>query len=108
MEINCPPNYRKIYSDILDMKYTHMKERCSHILSKERLTHLDVIKLNSLIFGSITPDAKDFNQRFRSYSKEDIFVILDYQKKHKLNNVQTARHFKLSRNSITKWKKLFI
>jgi hypothetical protein len=34
--------------------------------------------------------------------------MLDYQKKNKLTNSQLAKHFKLSRNTVTKWKRLFV
>lgn len=47
------------------------------------------------------------NKSHRAYSKEAIYKILEYQKKNCLNNTQLAKHFKLSRNTVTKWKILF-
>jgi len=47
------------------------------------------------------------NQKLKSYDKNTILQILDYQKKHHLNNTELALHFKLSRNTVAKWKKIF-
>ena len=35
------------------------------------------------------------------------FYILKYKKDNQLNNTQTAKHFKLSRNTVTKWIKIY-
>ena len=42
------------------------------------------------------------------HHKTTILEILQYQKNNNLNNNQLADHFKLSRNTITKWKKIYI
>lgn len=104
----CIPNYKKIYSDILDQRFPEKKEECFHLLEKANLSALDVIKINTKIFGKTENDSRDVNQKHRSYSSSSILEILDYQKKHKLNNSELALHFKLSKNSITKWKKNFL
>lgn len=95
------PYYQKIYSDILDKKFPHLKEKFAALLSKSDFSVLDVILLNKKIFGTTEKDS----QIYRSYKPEDILYILDYQNKKKLNNSQLAAYFKLSRNTITKWKK---
>lgn len=101
------PNYIKIYSDIIKIKFPEKEQECNNILyKKNNLSLLDVIKLNSIIFGSPKNLTKD-NQRHKSYKKEDILQILMYQKRNKLNNKQVATHFKLSRNTIAKWRKIF-
>jgi hypothetical protein len=98
------PDYRQIYMDILNKKFIEKKEELEMLLEKEKFSAIEIIELNTRIFGktSVTD-----NGRHRSYSKSAIFKILDYQKKHQLNNSQLANHFKLSRNTITKWKKFF-
>lgn len=106
MAIN-KPNYHKIYSDIIYYKYPQKKLICQSILKKKELSVLDILKLNHLIFGMTNREIVIFNQKHRSYGMSDILEILDYQKKHNLNNNQLANHFKLSRNTITKWKKYF-
>lgn len=100
------PHYKKIYTDILERKYPDKKNECKVLLGKEHLSVLDVIQLNKQIFGLPNAKTEIFNQKHRSYSQSDIVEILDYQKKNGLNNVQLALHFKLSRNTVAKWKKL--
>ena len=97
-------NYKRIYYDILNKRYPEKKEVCKQIIQKANLSAFDVIMLNEKIFGTNT----SYNQKLRSYSKSDIIRFLDYQKKHNLNNSQLANHFKLSRNTVAKWKKMFL
>lgn len=104
---NLGPDYKRIYTDILHVKYPHKWEMCWPLLNKKQLSFFDIIKINALIFGSVSKEASVFNQKHRSYSKEAIIKILEYQEKNQLNNTQVALHFKLSRNSIAKWKKNF-
>lgn len=99
------PNYKKIYIDILDQKYPQKITICQRILNKKKLSTLDIIALNKIIFGEQDKESMTFNQRHRSYCEKTIIEILDYQKKYNLNNTQIALKFKISRNSLTKWKK---
>ncbi|MEJ5049259.1 helix-turn-helix domain-containing protein [Chryseobacterium culicis] len=99
------PDYKKIYSDLVDLKYPEKKHECAKILSKKNLSAFDVIEINRIIF-SYDQNIKA-NQSHRSYNKETIYKILEYQKKNYLNNTQLALHFKLSRNTVAKWKTLF-
>lgn len=96
------PYYKKIYTDILTMKFPEKIDECNSILSKEELGILDIIQLNQRIFGS--EEISSENQRLRSYDDETVIQILEYQKKYRLNNTQLSNHYKLSRNTITKWK----
>ncbi|EJL74033.1 hypothetical protein [Chryseobacterium populi] len=100
------PDYKKIYWDILNEKYPEKKSRCIPILEKAKLAALDIIKLNEIIFDT-DKQTEIFNQRHRMYDEYTISQILVYQEENKLNNSQLARHFKLSRNSITIWKKKY-
>lgn len=102
------PNYHQIYNDIINKKYPSRKEECRFLLNKENLSVLDIIELNRRIFGISDQRTEAFNQSHRSYNKSSILMMLDYQKKNKLTNSQLAKHFKLSRNTVTKWKRLFI
>ena len=101
------PNYKQIYVDILNKKFPNKKSECNTILSKSSISGMEIIALNKIIFGT-NKESNSFNQKYRCYSKIDIIQILDYQKKNKLNNSQLANHFSLSRNTIAKWKKIFI
>ena len=101
-------NYTAIYKDILNKKFPHKKEECQTLLGKRKLSAIDILKLNTKIFGIPHKEMETENQKHSSYSKSDILQMLDYQKKHKLNNSQLAKHFKLSRNTVAKWKKMFL
>ncbi|WP_300674732.1 helix-turn-helix domain-containing protein [Soonwooa sp.] len=103
---NHSPNYNKIYSDLIQHKFPERISEFSSIFNgKQRLSTFDVITLNQKLFGKIDDDT---NQKLRSYSKNDIIEILNYQKKNNMNNSEMANYFKISRNSIAKWKKLFL
>lgn len=101
-------NYSEIFKDILDSKYPEKKQECFPLLKKRNLSSIDILKINRKIFLVEETENNSSNNRLRSYNKSDIAAILDFQKKHKLNNSQLANHFKISRNTITKWKKLFL
>ena len=102
------PDYKLIFTDILDKKFPPKKEKCQILLKKKNLSAMDIIELNNDIFNTPDREYQSENQKYHSYSKSDILKILDYQKKHNLNNSQLANRFNLSRNSIAKWKKMFL
>jgi DNA-binding transcriptional regulator YiaG len=99
------PDYKRIYSDILKMKFPDKKEIYEKLLFKSNLSSMDVTEINKKIFGK--SQFHGFNQKHKSYNQSDILKILDYQKNNKLNNTELAHHFNISRNTITKWRKLF-
>ncbi|ANF49118.1 transposase [Chryseobacterium glaciei] len=108
MEQSGSVNYKRIFTDIITKKFPEKITECRSILDKKALSVLDVIELNRKIFGNSDKSTQIFNQKERSYNESAILKILDYQKKNKLNNSQLALHFKMSRNTISKWKKIFI
>ncbi|SEH32507.1 hypothetical protein [Chryseobacterium culicis] len=97
------PDYKKIYTDIILRKYPNKMDACKKYLEKHDMSAVDIITLNTMIFGA---DSK--NHKHKSYSISDIKEILDYQFKYNLTNIDLARHFNLSRNTVTKWKKAFV
>lgn len=100
-------NYKTLYTDIIHDLYPNKKALCQNILNKNNLSIFDILELNKLIFGECKT-SNSFNQKFKSYSKKDILFILDYQKQNGLTNSQLASHFKMSRNTVAKWKKIFL
>ena len=101
------PNYKKIYRDLILEKYSHKMDDPKVNTSLKNLnTTLDVIKLNDLLTNNRSSNT-EINQKLRSYDKESIIKILSYQKINRMNNTQVAAHFNLSRNTITKWKRIF-
>ncbi|WP_277115134.1 helix-turn-helix domain-containing protein [Chryseobacterium sp.] len=101
--INTGPDYKRIYHDFIESKCPEKLKYVKRYLSKEIMSLSDILKVNNIIFY----DRLSENQKFKSYDKQTIFEILDYQKRYKLINSQLARHFKLSRNTIAKWKRIF-
>ncbi|MFY7814030.1 MAG: helix-turn-helix domain-containing protein [Chryseobacterium taeanense] len=101
------PNYRKIYEDMIAKKYPEKSAQCQRILNKKKISTIDVIMLNNIIIGF---DANDIgrNQKLKSYDKDAVFEILMYQKNNRLNNKQTAKHFNISRNTLSSWKRKFV
>ncbi|GEN69622.1 helix-turn-helix domain-containing protein [Chryseobacterium rhizosphaerae] len=100
------PNYKKIYKDIINRKYPDKIKQCHSILCKQELSTLDIIKINSLLFDEESKETTIANQQHKSYDFSTIQEILEYQKKNALNNSQLAIHFKLSRNTVAKWRKI--
>ena len=98
-----PPNYKEIYLDILKKKYPEKLDRCMPILQKSNLNSLDVVHLNEIIFGKETTIK---SQVHKSYDPETITEILNYQNKNRLSDSQLAKHFRISRNTVAKWKKM--
>jgi regulatory protein YycH of two-component signal transduction system YycFG len=73
------PNYKKIFQDIIKMKFPDKLSVCSSILSKEELSVLDILKINRLLFG-MDKDTEIFNQKHRSYDEQARREILEFQK----------------------------
>jgi DNA-binding transcriptional regulator YiaG len=102
------PNYKRIYLDLIEIKFPDQLDQYKALLThKKELSVLEVVHLNQKIFGEPDQETLQHNQRNRSYDKKAILEILDYQKKNKLNNSQLAQHFRLSRNTVSSWKKRF-
>jgi hypothetical protein len=102
------PDYKQIYTDILQEKFP---EKLGDSTIRDKLKTLDsaisILKFNKLVFGEPEYAVEFNNQRLRSYDEESIVEILRYQKKNNLSNLQVSNHFKISRNTITKWKAIF-
>ncbi|NIF06671.1 helix-turn-helix domain-containing protein [Chryseobacterium sp. Tr-659] len=99
------PDYKKIYEDLINIKFPEKKIKCLSILKKNILSELDIINLEKIIFGKLTDEQSLKNNRHRSYDKTVIVKILNYQKLHKLTNTQLAVLYGLSRNTVAAWKK---
>lgn len=99
------PNYHRIYFDLIERKFPHRINEFRSALENHQMTTAEVILLNRNLFGN---SREEENQKLKSYDKSDIIEILEYQKKHNLNNSQLSEKLKVSRNTIAKWKKLFL
>ena len=104
-KVSLIPNYKLIYMDYLTQKHPSFISVVMDILTKESLSIYDVMTIEKRLEPLI---GKDNYREFRAYDRKTIFKILDYQKKHKLNNSELGKHFNLSRVTIAKWKKMFL
>lgn len=102
-KLNVQPNYKKLYYDLIKAKHPDKLDNCKKFFEKDQLLTYDVISINNMIADL----SKPMSNKHKSYDKETIAKILQYQKEKELNNKQTADHFGVSRNSVIKWKKLF-
>ena len=98
------PNYKKIYNDILEAKCPEKKIQCQNLLSKGTLTAMDIIELNRIIFNNKQKE-KD-NRKHKNYDRSSIKQILNYQLENNLTNIELAKYYGISRNTVSKWKKL--
>lgn len=98
-------NYKKLFQDIITLKYPDNRKDCVPLLEKEQLSEFDVVKLSNMLSDDNTKDRLKFNQAHKAYSKKTVEKILTYQAKNGLSNSDTAAFFKMSRNTIAKWKK---
>lgn len=103
---NNQPNYKVIFEDIIAKKCPKKEKDCRSLLNKKKLTTFNILELNKKIFGTST-ESLLINQKHKSYNRCDIVQILIYQRKKNLSNQQISEHFKLSRNTVAKWKKIF-
>lgn len=103
------PLYYKLYADMIKDKYPEKKEQCIGYLERTDWTALDVISINNILFGK-GQDRTDIaiDMKHRSYDPDSIHKILNDQQKSKMTNKEIAYKYGLSRNTIAKWKRLFL
>lgn len=101
------PHYKKIFIDMILYKFPEKKCIIQDFIFKKELSTLDIISLNEKLFKNTDLEDTKFNQQHKSYDKDTIFSILDFQKENRMGNTELAKHFNLSRNTVTKWKQKF-
>ncbi len=99
-------NYKGIYRDLITKKFPEKLPEFQYFFNKESLTELDVLQISKRL--SVANKISTQKYQHKAYSKSTILKILDYQKKNRLSNSQLANHFEISRNTVTKWKKIFL
>ncbi|MGU3374283.1 helix-turn-helix domain-containing protein [Chryseobacterium sp. M5A1_1a] len=105
---NTCPDYRQIYTDIIDEVYPEKKSNLQINNKMECIeTVMDILILNTLVFGVSKQLTESKSRKLRSYDKKSVLKILEYQRSNRLNNIATAIHFKMSRNTLTKWHRIY-
>jgi DNA-binding transcriptional regulator YiaG len=100
------PNYKRIFEDIISRKCPEKYSLCAHILNKDEISAMDVLKLNDIVFDK-NSNSEGTNQKHKSYDSETISKVLNYQKENNLSNVAVSKHFNVSRSTVSKWRKIF-
>lgn len=104
---NLGPDYVRIYKDLIKMKFPKYLGEFEGLFQKEELSFFEIRRINNKLFGKKNRDQKSLEQKYKAYDKSTILKMLRYQKRHRLNNTQLANHFKLSRNTVANWRKIF-
>lgn len=95
------PNYQKIYEDLIKFKGLE-----GNITVPKLERSIDIIKFNKLIAKQQGNEV--VTQQAKSYDEDSILELLHYQIKYGMSNTQLALEFKLSRNTVARWKKIYL
>lgn len=104
-------NYKTLYldlveeSDYIPMDYkTILREKIEHF---DFITFRDVGTLNTLIRSYSKMEDWLDDQQLKAYDLDQILSVLKEQKIYNLTNSEISRKYKMSRNTIARWKVLF-
>lgn len=100
------PDFCRIFQEITQ-KNERSEMLIEHIENIKEWNSLTVIKMNEKVFAEPGRENLKCNQKHKAYDKYSIKEILNYQEKNNLNNSEMMRLFKISRNTIARWKKMF-
>lgn len=75
-------------------------------LLKNLNTTEDVLHLNEKIFKQSKESLRN-NQKLRTYDRKTMLRLLQYQKKHGFSTSYMSKKYKISRTTLTKWKRTF-
>lgn len=108
-------NYKALYLDFLEesegLLPIDIKMRLMNRIQcklHEELSFKELIDFNQIIRKhSIRPSSYNTYTSVNSYDEAYIRYVLSYQEEYKLSNTQVALEFKLSRNTLARWQKIF-
>jgi hypothetical protein len=108
-------NYKALYLDFLNDKAIDIPSpiRASLIKSintieKGEISLKQIRELNEIIKKSIKPKSSNSGIKVQnSYDKDFIKYILENQKEYGYSNREVANIYKMSRNTIANWKRIF-
>lgn len=107
-------NYERLYCDFID-ELESCTEHAKGILKRE-VSHLlngpfsykHLYKINAMIYASMGINKENTTGvGINAYDKAYVTEILSYQKRFNLSNLEVSSKFKISRNTIAKWKRVF-
>lgn len=99
------PNYTRIYLDLI--KYKNKEQTVSKALI-DKINNIrivkDILDIEKELFKN---EDLEYNQKLKCYDESTVKVLLDHQKANNLTNVEIGNKYKISRNTIAKWKKIY-
>lgn len=75
-------------------------------LLKKLNTTEEVLNFNDKLFKQSKESLKN-NQKLKTYDKKTMLKLLQYQKKHGFSTSYMSKKYKISRTTISNWKKTF-
>jgi Transcriptional regulator containing PAS, AAA-type ATPase, and DNA-binding domains len=101
------PNYTKIYQDMLKEKAPDkLKDPEIKRQLKKLNTTENVLSFNEKVFKQ-SKESLLHNQKLKTYDKQTILKLLHYQEKHGFSTSHMSKKYKISRTTLTKWRKTF-
>lgn len=101
------PDYARIYSDLIQLKFPELQNEMQEYLQIKKIGYFDIQQINKKLFGEKKHEQLSIEQKYKAYDVATILEMLRYQKEYGYTNTQLANHFRLSRNTVANWKKTF-
>ncbi|MDR6516248.1 hypothetical protein [Chryseobacterium camelliae] len=101
------PNYVKIFTDMLK---EYDPEKLNDPKIQRQLRNLntseDVLNFNEKVFQQ-SKEMQKSNQKLKTYDRKTMIKLLKYQQKHGFSTSYMSRKYKISRTTLSKWRKNF-
>jgi|SRR5690606_7439334 len=101
------PDYQKIYKEITERFHPDKMDKVKTYIQKEEWTSFDVITVSNILINKKKIHGQRIDRQHKAYDEHTIKAILKHQKEYGMNNSEAARFFKISRNTIISWKKIY-
>ncbi len=105
--------YKRLYLDFIEdtnklpIEIKNLLKDKITTCSDESISFKQLDDIHAIIRTYISTKSKEERyQRLKTYDREHISYILLNQKNNNLTNVAASNHFKISRNTIAKWKNI--
>lgn len=108
-------NYELLYTDFVTESVHFSEQEKAEMLKeltgngKERITYKTLLRLNGIIARKVRREhlQSKYATQLKAYDRPFIQSVLKYQKKYGLTNSDISKQFKISRNTVNRWKKVF-
>ena len=108
-------DYKRLYLDYIDANDTlsnPVKKDLKSIIEGQQnddLSYRVLMQINTVIRENVNTVRENMvgYKQYNAYDKEFIRYVLSYQKRNNLTNKDISLKFRMSRNTVAKWKRLF-